>query len=61
MGFDPHLWLHDVVGGFIKLTTSYVLIDEEKQRFIQIIENLKAPTHYVPSLTCRELRMGISR
>lgn len=24
MGFDPHLWLHDMVGGFIKLTTSCV-------------------------------------
>jgi hypothetical protein len=48
----PHLWLQASVvdHGFIKPVASYVLKNEEKERFIQIIETLKTPTHYVSSL-----------
>jgi hypothetical protein len=46
-----HLWLQVGVVDytFIKPTLSYVLTNEEKKRFIQIIETLKTPTHYVSS------------
>ncbi len=42
----PHLWLQASVvdHGFIKPVASYVLKNEEKERFI---ETLKTPTHYV--------------
>jgi len=36
--------------GFIKLVVSYVLTNEEKWRFVQIILQLEIPTHYVFSL-----------
>ncbi len=51
----PHLWLQASVvdRGFIKPASSYVLTYEEKERFIQIIETLKTPTHYVSSLKKR--------
>jgi hypothetical protein len=52
---QPHLWLQASVvnHGFIKPAKSYVLTYEEKERFIQIIETLKTPTHYVSSLNKR--------
>jgi hypothetical protein len=48
----PHLWLqaHVVDHGFIKQVASYVLKNEEKERFIQIIGTLKTLTQYVSSL-----------
>jgi hypothetical protein len=51
----PHLQLQiGVVDcGFIKPIASYVLTNEENERFIQIIETLKTPTHYVSSLKKR--------
>jgi hypothetical protein len=36
--------------GFIKPTKNYVLTNEEKNNFLQIIKNLKTPTSYVSSL-----------
>jgi hypothetical protein len=46
------LWLQVGVvdHGFTKPIASYVLKNEEKERFIQIIDILKTPTHYVSSL-----------
>lgn len=40
-GVQLHLWLYLVRVGFIKSITSYVLTNEEKNRFVQIILNLK--------------------
>jgi hypothetical protein len=49
-GIRPHLWLQEVASGFIKLTVTYVLIDEKEERFVHIVTNLKTPTQYVFSL-----------
>jgi len=32
-GIQPHLWLQNVMNGFIKPIASYVLANEEKERF----------------------------
>lgn len=49
-GILPHLWLQPITGGFVKLVASYVLSNEEKDRFLQIIVDLKTPIGYVSSL-----------
>jgi hypothetical protein len=46
----PHLWLQNVTSGFIKPIASYVLTNEEKERFFWIINHLKFPSHYISSL-----------
>jgi hypothetical protein len=40
-GVQLDLWLYLVSVGFIKSITSYVLTNEEENRFVQIILNLK--------------------
>jgi hypothetical protein len=44
------LWLQDVTSWIIKSLASYVLLNEERDIFLQIIINLKTPSHYVSSL-----------
>jgi hypothetical protein len=58
-GIQPHLWLQDVGGRIIKPTISFVLLDEEKERFFQIIFNLKTPSHLMSSLKKIITRMEI--
>jgi len=53
-GIWSHLWLQVVATcGFIKPTTFYVLSNEGKNRFLQIIKNLKSLTSYIYSLKKR--------
>jgi hypothetical protein len=47
-GIKPHLWLQANGVGFIKPIIPYVLTYRKK--VVQIILNLKTPTHYVFSL-----------
>jgi hypothetical protein len=48
------LWLQQVaLGGLIKLIAFYVLLDEEKNRFLQIMKNPKTLTSYISSLKKR--------
>jgi hypothetical protein len=55
----PHLSLQDVTDGIIKPLTSFVLLDEERDIFLQIILNLKTPSHYLSSLRKKITKMGI--
>jgi hypothetical protein len=52
-GIQLHLWLYLVRVGFIKSMTSYVLMNEEKNRFVQIILNLKILIKIMSSLKKR--------
>jgi hypothetical protein len=45
-----HLWLQTIASGLIKLTTSYVSRDWDKEIFLDILLHFKTPTHYVSSL-----------
>jgi len=58
-GIQPHLWLQDVGGRIIKPIVSFVLLDEGKKRFLQIIFKLKTPFHFVLSLKKIITRMEI--
>jgi hypothetical protein len=49
-GIRPHLWLQANGVGSNKPIAPYVLTYEEKGQYVQIILNLKTPTHYVSSL-----------
>jgi ABC-type Zn2+ transport system substrate-binding protein/surface adhesin len=49
-GIQLHLWLYPIRVRFIKSITSYVLTNEEKNRFVQIILNLKTFIKIMPSL-----------
>jgi hypothetical protein len=54
----PHLWLQDVKCGIIKPLASYVLSNEEREIFLQIILNLKTQSHYVSSLRKKNYKDG---
>jgi hypothetical protein len=57
-GIWPRLWLQPIVGAFFKPIVSYVLSNEEKDRFLQIITDMKTPTGYVSSLRKRISKDG---
>lgn len=61
LGMQPHLWLQPSGNGFIKPTIAYVLSNEEKSSFVQLILSLKTPTRYASSLKKKSKNMGISR
>jgi hypothetical protein len=49
-GIWSHLWLQTALNGFIKPIASYVLSNEEKNIFLQILFTLKTPIGYVSNL-----------
>ncbi len=50
-GIQSHLWLQHVVGKIIKHLASYVMSNEEKNRFL--LGNFKTTSNYVSSLKKR--------
>jgi len=54
----PHLRLQDDTGGIIKPLASHVLLDEERNIFLQVILNLKTPSHYVSLLRKKNYKDG---
>jgi hypothetical protein len=59
IGIWPHLWLQQVgSGSFIKPTTPYVMYDDKKNVFLQIIKKLRTPTNYVATLQSRIHKYG---
>jgi len=57
-GIQPHLWLQNVDGWFIKHATSFVLSDHDKDKFTHTIINTKTPTLYASSLRKRIIMDG---
>lgn len=56
---DPKIWLQQVENGsYMKPTAPYVLTYEEKKTFLQIIKQLKIPTHYTYALRKKVARDG---
>jgi hypothetical protein len=55
-GIQSHLWLQHVVGKIIKHLASYVMSDEEKNRFL--LGNFKTTSNYVSSLKKRVHKDG---
>ncbi len=43
-GIRPHLLIQNVDGQLIKLATSFVLLDHDRDKFIHTIINIKTPT-----------------
>jgi hypothetical protein len=59
VGIRPQLWLWQLANGlYMKLNAPYVLLDEEKKVFLQIIKNLKTPSNYVSTLRKKVAREG---
>jgi hypothetical protein len=51
IGIRPHLWLQQMTNGnYIKLGAPYVMTDQEKKSFLQVLRKLKFPSKYGSNL-----------